>query len=122
MTLCVGDVVLAGPKQERGTVVWIQPEGWMQTWSRADAAGGWLLKLSEVCLADLRELGVEKGRWLKRHKSCDHDKPRAIIRLEQRTTRRYQGIPPGSVRYDWRRVDKLQLATPQGEGGEVETA
>lgn len=111
----VGDTVIIESSLERGVVVWVQPDGWMQAWDKREAMGGWLDRLSEVCQDDLRRIGEERGRWLSKNKVCDHDKLRAIIRLEQRTKRAGQGIPAGSVRYDWRRVSRLRLVKRREE-------
>jgi hypothetical protein len=89
---------------EVGTVIWIQPDDWMDGWSRQDAMGGWMDRLSAICQADLNALDAldgEGGRWLRPQMACDRDKPRVIVRLDKRTVRASGGFPPGSVRYAW---------------------
>ncbi len=118
--LKVGDRVKLGLKPDAtGTVIWIQPDGWMDKWTREEVRGDWMLRLREACEADLRTIGVDDGVLAppsyKNLMSCDRDKPRVIVRLDKRTTKEWSGRPAGSVRYLWTLPRSLRPANNNEE-------
>lgn len=108
-------------REEAGTVVWVQPAGWMDEWSRVEAMGAWMDRLTDICTKDIEAQGERWGRWLSRSMTCDRDRLRAVVRLDARTKRRSAGVPAGTLRYAWAPVSRLRpvatLRPGDPEGG-----
>ena len=94
-----------------GTVVWLQPDDWMEKWSQAEAAGMWQGRLEDVCRADLNAIGERYGRFRSSDGKvlrCDRDKLRAIVRMDERAAQVWKGYPKGHVVYRWVPVTSLK--------------
>ncbi|RTL23891.1 MAG: hypothetical protein EKK55_12405 [Rhodocyclaceae bacterium] len=94
-----------------GVIVWIQPEDWMNQWTKAEAAGAWMDRLSDIAREDCRAIGEDSAnaRWTSKSKACDFDKVRVIVRRDERSKRASQGFPSGSLVYDWCLLRSLRL-------------